>query len=111
MLDVVVEDTGSNAVTLRVRGELDFHTAVRLRATITALLNKGGINTIALDASDVTFLDSAGVGTLVVAGRISGAVGVQLQVTTASPIVARVLNVTGVADVLGLPREPQLSPA
>lgn len=111
MLDVVVEKPGPETVTLRVRGELDCHTAARLRATITALLNNGGITSIELDAGEVTFLDSAGVGTLVVAGRISDAVGVRLRVTVASPIVTRVLTVTGVAEALGLPREPALTPA
>lgn len=111
MLDVVVEEIGPEHTHVTIDGELDLNTAARLRATMTALLNRGGVSSISLEATGVSFIDSAGVGTLVVAQRICAAVGVRFSIVAASDLVTKVLTVTGVAQTLGLPAEPQLAGA
>ena len=72
-----------------VSGGLDATTAGTLRAALTALLNRGGLDIISLDLRRVDLLDSAAVGTLVAAQRICRDMGVQLRLTAAGPAGAR----------------------
>jgi anti-sigma B factor antagonist len=88
-------------VELVLVGEIDYDTAQQLRAAITAAL-RGSIDVLGVNLAGVTFLDSTGVGTLVVARRICTDLGVGLQVRDTNPFVARLLGVVGVAHLLGV---------
>jgi anti-sigma B factor antagonist len=90
-----IKTTGWKTVTMAVRGELDMCQAPAVRAAITALLNRGDLTAIELDLSDVTFIDSTGLGTIVVAHRIAADLGVTLQVTASSLFAARLLSLVG----------------
>jgi anti-anti-sigma factor len=103
MLDIRVEPVSRDEIVVVIRGELDCATSGQLRSAITALLNRGGVAVIGLDLRAVEFLDSIGVGTIVVAQRIGQQVGVRLRVTAASAFASRLLHVTGVDEALGLP--------
>jgi len=70
MLHIRVEPVSRGEVVVVVRGELDCATSGQLRAAITALLNRGGIDAIGLDLRGLELLDSIGIGTIVVAQRI-----------------------------------------
>ena len=88
-------------VELVLAGEIDYDTAQELRAAMTAAL-RGSIDVLTLNLTGVTFLDSTGVGTLVVARRICTDLGVSLILRDTNPFVARLLGVVGVADLLGV---------
>jgi anti-anti-sigma factor len=102
-LRIGVEPAGRDEVIMAVGGKLGSATAHRLRTAITALLNRGGIRTIGLDLRRLDFIDSTGIGTLVVAQRISAQMGVRLRLTAVSAFAARVLGALGVDVMLGLP--------
>jgi anti-sigma B factor antagonist len=102
-LQIEVEPVGRDEVTVSVRGELDCATADQLRAAITELLNRGGIAAIGLDLRGLEFIDSTGIGTLVVAQRICHQVGVRFRLTAVNAFAARILGVVGVDAALGLP--------
>ncbi|GII23919.1 STAS domain-containing protein [Planosporangium mesophilum] len=105
-LRIGVESVGRGEVVVVVRGELDCATADQLRSAITALLNRGDITAIGLDLRGLGFIDSTGIGTLVVAQRISQQIGVRLRLTAVSAFAARILRVLGVDVMLGLPAAP-----
>jgi anti-sigma B factor antagonist len=102
-LDIGVEPIQQGEVVMHVRGVLDLATADQLRAAVTALLNHGGITTIGLDLRGLDFIDSTGIGTLVVALRICEQVGVRLRLTAVGAFAARLLGIVGVDAALGLP--------
>jgi anti-anti-sigma factor len=104
MLRITVEPVDRCEVTVVVHGELDCATVGQLRAAITALLNRGGVTAISLDLRGLGFIDSAGIGTLVVAQRICREVGVQLRLMAVSAFAARLLGGAGVDAALGLPK-------
>jgi anti-anti-sigma factor len=102
-LRIAVEPAGHDEVVVLVGGELDCATADQLRAAITELLNGGDIHAIGLDLRGLDFIDSTGIGTLVVAQRISAQVGVRFRLVAVSAFAARVLGGLGVDVMLGLP--------
>lgn len=88
-----------------IEGELDLRNAVDLRAEVSDLLAERPIPTdVELDLAGVTFMDSLGLGTLVVGHRICAQVGVRYRVRNPSPFVSRLLEVSGLRDWLAVAR-------
>jgi anti-sigma B factor antagonist len=102
MLEIRLEHVHRGEVVVRVGGEMDCETSGQFRAAITALLNRGGVESIGVDLRAVEFLDSTAIGTLVVAQRICRQVGVRLRLIAVSAFASRVLGVVGVDERLGL---------
>jgi anti-sigma B factor antagonist len=94
---------------ISLAGEVDYGSAQQLRAALmTALAAEP--SSIVVDLGGVTFLDSTGIGTLVVANRICADMDIQLHIRAANPFIARLFCVVGVADVLGVPAPAGLTP-
>lgn len=100
-LSIETRPIGQRATELALSGEIDYASALDLRAAITAAFDSE-IEVLAVNLAGVTFIDSTGVGTLVVARRICDDLGVKLQIREANPFVARLFAVVGVAERLGV---------
>lgn len=87
------------AARLRLAGELDLGTAAELNAAIDRLVAEGQ-RELLVDLTELTFCDSTGIAAFVRGDNRAAAVGGWLRVTGATGRVARVLQVTGLADVL-----------
>jgi anti-anti-sigma factor len=96
---------------ITLRGEIDYETAQELRTAISEALQREGISGITVSLANVTFLDSTGIGTLVVAVRICSELGVRLRVRDANPMIQRLFTVVGVAGALGVPEAIEARPA
>lgn len=84
---------------LRLAGELDLATAPELNAAIDRLAAEGH-RELLLDLSELTFCDSTGIAAFVRGDNLAAAKGGWLRITGATGRVARVLQVTGLAEVL-----------
>jgi anti-anti-sigma factor len=88
-----------------VRGDIDLATAADLLLRLVILVGPVS-GPIALDLSQVTFIDCAGLRTLIALGRHARTSGGSVQVTAASPPVARLFELVGLhvgpAHVLAL---------
>ncbi len=87
---------------LKLSGEIDYESAQDLRTAVSGAL-EGGIDSLIINMAGVTFLDSTGIGTLVVARRICHGCGVTMHIREANPFIVRLFAVVGVCDVLGVP--------
>ncbi|GHJ16326.1 MULTISPECIES: STAS domain-containing protein [unclassified Micromonospora] len=84
---------------LRLAGELDLSTAGELTAEIDRLVADGR-RELLLDLTELTFCDSTGIAAFVRGDNLVAADGGWLRLTGATGRVARVLQVTGLAEVL-----------
>jgi anti-anti-sigma factor len=84
---------------LRLAGELDLSTAPELTTAIDRLAAEGH-RELLLDLSELTFCDSTGIAAFVRGDNLAAAAGGWLRITGATGRVARVLEVTGLAEVL-----------
>jgi anti-anti-sigma factor len=82
-----------------VSGELDIESAPRLVALVHELA-VGPRRSVELDCSGVTFLDSTGVRSLIVARNEASRNGVDLVLTQPSGPVVRVMDMTGLFGLL-----------
>jgi len=91
-LTISTEDTVNGHV-VKVAGELDLASAPQLSE---ALAEPGGDaeQPVVLDLSDVSFIDSSALRTLLLSGRQLADAGRQLQIGPRSDVVSRVLEVT-----------------
>ncbi|MEH0936130.1 STAS domain-containing protein [Micromonospora psammae] len=96
---VTQAERADGGVCLLLAGELDLNTAGRLNDEIDRLA-ADGVRRLLLDLSDLTFCDSTGIAAFVRGDNRAAADGGWLRVTGATGRVDRVLQVTGLADVL-----------
>lgn len=89
-------------VTVAPNGQLDLATAPELAAALGEA-RRDGITEIVVDLTRVDFLDSAGIRVLVQASRDTAEAGAKLYIDGAEGWVARVLEITGVAEFLPPP--------
>jgi len=86
-------------VVVQLIGELDLGTVPILVDALDGLID-GGPVAIELDMSELTFIDSSGVGAYVTAFRRARAKGSRLRLGERSAPVERVLQLSGVEDAL-----------
>jgi anti-sigma B factor antagonist len=89
------------------RGELDLATAPELEDKVLAAV-RAGDRAVVLDLRELTFMDSTGVRTIVAAHKAAEEAGTELRVVRpgADNPVSRVIEISGIADALGLVNEP-----
>jgi anti-anti-sigma factor len=81
-------------------GELDLYGSPQLTSTVERLI-EARPNVIEIDASGLTFADSAGLRAFLVARKEAETAGIELRVTKISEPLDRVLEMTGLREVLG----------
>lgn len=87
------------AKVLEIGGEIDLHSAPGLKSELAKLAEAAGA-LVAVDLSEVTFLDSTGVGTLVGGLKKVRENGGKLVFFGVRPRVKRVLEITGLLRAL-----------
>ncbi|MFE9656868.1 STAS domain-containing protein [Micromonospora sp. NPDC006431] len=95
---------------LRLAGELDLSTAPQLDAAVDRLAADGH-HELLVDLTELTFCDSVGIAALVRGDNHASAEGGWLRITGATGRVARVLQVTGLAELLRYEADLPASPS
>jgi anti-sigma B factor antagonist len=93
-------DPHTATVTTSIAGALDLAAVPDLHGQVDALLAEDGVTGIVLDLSEVTFLDSSGIGALVGCLRKANEAGKTLRVDNAHGLVREVLDLTNVTPLL-----------
>ena len=83
---------------IALRGELDVATAPILAEVLTTAMD-GGARRLILDLVELGFIDAAGLGVIVGAVTRLQAGGGSLTIRSPSPMVRRILDITGLADL------------
>lgn len=89
--------------TLSVAGEIDLATADELAAAGAGVLDVPGITGLTVDLAGVMFIDSTGLGALLRIRQGCADRGVELALQNVPRIAARLLEITGLSEVLGAP--------
>jgi anti-anti-sigma factor len=86
-----------------IGGDLDLDCADRVRDSLAESSANADCQYLQLDVAELNFIDSYALGALVSARNTATANGVVLTLINPSPPVRKALQVTGLADVFGLP--------
>jgi len=99
-VSIVSHRDGANGVVV-LSGELDLHGGDAAEVAVAALV-ADGVTHVTVEAGGLSFIDSSGLGGLLAARAIVVDSGGQFRVGTVTDNVARVIDLAGVSDLLGL---------
>ncbi|GAB2626928.1 hypothetical protein Aab01nite_79940 [Paractinoplanes abujensis] len=105
-LHVDSAEAGVDMLVLRLGGELDSATAPRLIEAFTRTLSAAAVARVELELSELTFIDAAGVRSLLACGQAADAAGIVLKLRGPTPGVAHVLTALGLLDRFVVADEP-----
>ncbi|MFI5494336.1 STAS domain-containing protein [Actinoplanes sp. NPDC051859] len=88
-----------------VLGEIDFSNADELAQTIQDAVARWSPDEVRVDLTDATFIDSTGLGALIEGYRAANEVSCRFVVTNPSSSFRRVLSVTGLSELFGMPEQ------
>lgn len=97
-LAVNQETAADGSRVLALRGELDLHGAAQLEPVLASTV--GRHRRVVLDCTELTFIDSTGLGTILGALRALTRHGGGMAIACDNPTVLRVLTLTGVGGVI-----------
>jgi anti-anti-sigma factor len=81
---------------LLLRGEFDYSATQNVIDTAASALTEDSVRRLVVDLTDVTFIDSSGVGALVNIYRMSRATGAMAVLRDPTPATAAILRITSV---------------
>ena len=96
---VVSEPDAEGVAAAAVRGELDLSTAAEMRDQLYGLLARGGTQ-LTLDVTELTFIDSTGLGVIVAVLKRSREAGGNLVLKGPSRSARKVLDISGLARII-----------
>jgi anti-sigma B factor antagonist len=97
----VTTSTRAERTVVALAGECDLSVCDELTTALLGAVGEG--REVVVDMGELSFLDSSGVHGLVTAYHAAKREGVPLHVVNAGGVVADVLDLTGVAELLGPP--------
>ena len=100
-------DVGDNgAMTVVLRGEVDFTQASPVAIAIREAIDEHRPRDVRIDLAEVTFLDSSGLGVLVHAMKAAEQIDARFLVRRPTPQVYDQLELAGLLEVFGVSRKP-----
>ncbi len=88
-------ETTDGIMHARLSGEIDHHLAAPLRETIDSAILRDKPSALLLDFSDVSFMDSSGIGLVMGRYRLMNEAGGETEVTGVSPQIRKVMKLAG----------------
>jgi anti-sigma B factor antagonist len=101
---VTSQRLADGAAIIDVRGELDVTTVSAFRTVLVDTITRERPASVIVDMLHVSFMDSTGIGALVIGYNAARELGAKFMVRNPSPFVFRQLHITGLTEVFGLPR-------
>ncbi|GAA4328667.1 STAS domain-containing protein [Actinomadura luteofluorescens] len=95
---VSLPSEGAEVPVLRVAGDLDYHTAPRLREALDALPLASGGGAV-LDVTELNYCDSTGITVLIAGYRRAQAAQSRIVLAGLNPDLTRVFEITGLDQV------------
>src|SRR3954468_19964407 len=92
-------DHGGDVATVRIVGEIDLSSSTQLNRALDAALDRAPTR-LRLDLTDVPFMDTTGVAVLLKTRRRALELGCRLTVSSSSPTITRLLEITGLTALL-----------
>ena len=102
-------DTAGSILSIRVRGEIDHHTASAIRQGIDATLFEKRPKKLLLDLSAVSFMDSSGLGLIMGRYSVMKELGGEMTVWNPSPETRSILTLAGMERLVKIeyPKDSQ----
>ncbi len=98
-MEIKLESIGTTLVA-KLKGEIDHHTAPKLKDSLEREIELRNIQNIVLDFDGVTFMDSSGIGVIVGRYKQISALGGKIMIIRVKPQVDKILELSGLKTIL-----------
>ena len=86
-----------NILTAKISGEIDHHSAAKIRTSIDGQTQKYMPKQLLLDFSDVKFMDSSGIGLIMGRYKQMSLIGGSLLIINIPPHLERIIKLSGIS--------------
>lgn len=90
----------NQTLTVFLKGELDHHTAAKVKDTIDMLLVKTSFKYFVLDMAGVTFMDSSGIGLIVGRYNRIRSIGGRMRIANPGSSLLKILKMAGIEKLM-----------
>ncbi len=95
-------ETDGKTVTAYIIGEIDHHNAPSLRKAIDEEIEKSSADNLILDFSDVSFMDSSGIGLVMGRYRLIKSYGGNVTIQNPPATIKKVMRLSGIDKIATL---------
>ncbi len=92
----ITADKKHRQLTAQIIGELDHHTAKYIRGNIDMAIKENNPQTLIIDFSEVTFMDSSGIGLVMGRYKIMNELSGIVMIANPPPYIRRVMQLSGI---------------
>ena len=100
-------ETKKDVLLIRLKGELDHHTAENLRNKVSDKIEQNNIHHIILNLEELAFMDSSGLGVILGRYKQIQSQGGEMVVCSISPAVKRLFDLSGLFKIIRLVDDEQ----
>lgn len=98
-MDITVKHE-NRVMTVYLKGELDHHTASKIKDTIDLHILRSPVKKLVLDMSGVTFMDSSGIGLIVGRYNRVKSFGGSMTISNPSHTLLKILKMSGIDQLM-----------
>ncbi|WP_096434782.1 anti-sigma F factor antagonist [Alteribacter populi] len=91
-----------NVLCVRLEGELDHHTAMKLRERVDQAMKEHHLTHMLLNLENLTFMDSSGLGVILGRYKYIQTLGGEMVVCSISPQIKRLFDMSGLFKIIRL---------
>ena len=88
------------ALTIRLKGELDHHSADESRILIDEKINKGKFKKLIIDFKNLDFIDSSGIGFVIGRYKVIRKRNGAIEIINANAKVRKILDMSGIGKII-----------
>ncbi len=89
-------------LTVKINGELDHHNSRMLRENVDLEIKGGNIKTLVFDFSELSFMDSSGIGIIMGRFHIMSLCGGKVVVENPPEYVKKIIYMSGLRDIVDI---------
>ncbi len=89
-----------NTLIATLSGELDHHTAKKVKDTVEEVIRNKGVTNLIFDLSSLTFMDSSGIGVVIGRYKLIKSIGGNVAIVSTSYSVDKLLTMSGIKRII-----------
>jgi len=101
-LELTTSHPRPGTAVVHAAGEVDVATSPDLRSLLETIAGDPGVDHVVVDLDRVEFIDSSGLGVLIIGGRLLGERGGELCIVCSRPGILRLFEITELRQVLAV---------
>ena len=84
----------------KIVGEIDHHSAAEIKDSVDSKIISEGVSTLIFDLTNLTFIDSSGIGVIIGRYKLIKSLGGQMYIISSNKSVDKLLALSGIPEII-----------